>query len=108
MGPRRDVSSESEDSSDSDTGERDKVPQLCHFTLSPPAMLIAPGRRELIKPDQLDSSQKEGDSYYLKGVQAKAKPEDYVLMSVYQYVNGFSLRQKKWSRSSHPLRLYHV
>ncbi|MDI1487539.1 MAG: hypothetical protein OHK93_006809 [Ramalina farinacea] len=85
VGPRRDVSSESEDSSDSDTGERDKVPQL----------------RELIKPDQLDSSQKEGDSYYLKGVQAKAKPEDYVLMSVYQYVNGFSLRQKKW-------KIYHV
>lgn len=76
--------------------------ELCRFTLCPPAMLIAPGRGGLISLDQLDSTQKEGNFYQFEAVQAEAKPEEVVLMSCQQEVNGFSLRQKRWSRSSSP------
>ena len=62
-------------------------------------MLIAPGRGGLISLDQLDSTEKAGNFYQFEAVQAEAKPEEVVLMSCQQEVNGFSLRQKRWSRS---------
>ena len=80
------------------------VSETCRFTLSPPAMLIAPWRGGLIRLDQLDSTQKEGNFYQFEAVPAEAKPEDVVLMSCRPEVHGFSLRQKQWSRSSPPLR----
>ena len=105
-------SDEDEPSSDMDIGECVVTPKRPHankqvsqsrrFTLSPPAMLIAPDRGELISPDQLDFTQQEGDLYQFKAVQAEGTPEEVVLMSCQQEVNGFSLQQKSWSESPFP------